>query len=410
MSQQSYSYRVPLGPNNPALKEPVSFNFEVEGEKVVDVTLKPGWTHRGIEYLATKRNAVQVIYLAERICGICSITHALNFVRAVEDAADLTVPLRGEYIRTIAAELERIHSHVLWAGFAGHVAGFDSLFYYAWNIREKVMDVLEALTGNRVNYGILAIGGVRRDITPEIAEVLRDCVKYYKDAFGKLRDACLEDPTVKMRTRDVGILTQKDAIELSAVGPTVRASGLPIDVRQYQPYCAYGDLGFEAVTPQAVLGEYHGDVYDKILVRVYEVAQSVDIIEKCLDALPEGPYTLEPKTAKLLALLKAKEGEGISSIEGPRGEDYHHVRLTGNDDNITAMKVRAPTYANMISWIPMLKGYQLADVPLIVASVDPCMSCTDRVTVVDRQRGKSSILTNEMLTALSIEKTRRMMR
>jgi len=410
MTQQSFSYKVPIGPNNPALKEPVAFNLEVEGEKVVDVTLKPGWVHRGIEYLAMKRNPVQVIYIAERICGICSVSHALNFCRAVEDAVDIEVPMRAEYIRTIVAELERIHSHVLWAGFAGHVAGFDSLFYYAWNVRENVMDVLEALSGNRVNYGMLSVGGVRRDITPEVAKLTRDSIDFYKGIFAKLRDACLEDPTIKMRTRDVGILTQKDALELCAVGPTVRSTGIPMDVRQYQPYCAYADVGVEAITPQSVIGEVHGDVYDKMLVRIYEVAQSLEIIEKCLDGLPEGPVAAEPKTAKLLGLLKKAAGEGYSSIEAPRGEDYHYVKLLENDENVAIWKVRAPTYANMLSWIPMIKGAQLADVPLVVASVDPCMSCTDRVTVVDRKTGSTSVLTNEMLTAMSIEKTRRMSR
>ena len=192
METQEYSYRVPIGPNNPALKEPVSFDLKIEGEEIVDVIVKPGWVHRGIEYLATKRNPIQVIYLAERICGICSVTHAYNYVRAVEDAMDMEVPARAEYIRTIVAELERIHSHILWAGYAGHIIGFDTLFHFSWRERESVLDVLEAMCGNRVNYGIMTIGGVRRDITPEVEKLTRTNMKHWLEIFKKYVEAFLE--------------------------------------------------------------------------------------------------------------------------------------------------------------------------------------------------------------------------
>ncbi len=410
METQEYSYRVPIGPNNPALKEPVSFDLKIEGEEIVDVVVKPGWVHRGIEYLATKRNPIQVIYLAERICGICSVTHAFNFVRVVEDAMDMEIPPRAEYIRTIVAELERIHSHILWAGYAGHIMGFDTLFHYSWKERESVLDVLEAMCGNRVNYGIMTIGGVRRDITPEIEKMTRESIKRWVEIFKHYAEAFLEDPMIYARTRNVGILTEKDAYELCALGPTLRGSGIPADIRQDQPYAAYGDIGFEAIVPQKIHGKVIGDVYDKITVRLYEVKQACEIIEKCLDALPEGDIVVEPRVARVLPMLKKASGEGISSIEGPRGEDFHYVKLEEGNENITAWKVRAPTYSNLMTWKPMMIGSQIADVPLIVASVDPCMSCTDRVTVTDVRKGTSSILTEEDLRIMSVEKTRRLMR
>ncbi len=410
MAEYSYSYKIPVGPVHPGLKEPIHLSFEIEGEEVVNLDIKTGWVHRGIEYLGLQRNPIQVIYLAERICGICSVCHAFCFARAVESAAGIEVPLRAEYIRTIIAELERIHSHILWAGVAAHLMGFDSLFYYTWRVREEVMDVLEYLTGNRVNYGILAIGGVRRDITTDGAAKIRENLESYLGLFNRLVEAFVEDPSVRARTRDIGVLTREEAIETCAVGPTARASGVATDVRQDQPYCAYADLEVKAITPEAITGETRGDVFDKAVVRLFEIAQSIEIIEKCLEGLPEGKISAEDKLPRLLNQLKKASGEGISSIEAPRGEDYHYVRLEEGEANVTAWKVRAPTYANIPSWFPMMKGAQIADIPLIVASIDPCISCTDRVTVVDRKKGTTTVLTEEDLRRLCVEKTRRMLR
>ncbi len=410
MEKHEYSYRVPIGPNNPALKEPVSFDLEIEGEEIVDVTIKPGWVHRGIEYLATKRNPIQVIYLAERICGICSVTHAYNYVRAVEDAMDMEIPARAEYIRTIVAELERIHSHILWAGYAAHIIGFDTLFHYSWRERETVLDVLETLCGNRVNYGIMTIGGVRRDMTSEVEKLTRENLDHWLSIFNRYVEAFVEDPVIQARTKGVGILTEKEAYEYCALGPTVRGSGIPADVRQDQPYSAYGDVGFEAIVPQKILGKVTGDVFDKVAVRLFEVKQSVEIIQKCLDGLPEGDIVKDSKVAKMLPALKKADGEGFSSIEGPRGEDFHYIKLEEGNENITSWKVRAPTYSNLMTWKPMMIGSQIADVPLIVASVDPCMSCTDRVTIIDRKKGTSSVLTEEDLRQKCTEKTRRLMK
>jgi membrane-bound hydrogenase subunit alpha len=322
----------------------------------------------------------------------------------------IEVPPRAEYIRTIVAELERIHSHVLWAGYAGHIMGFDTLFHYSWNERESIMDVLEALCGNRVNYGIMTIGGVRRDMTPEVEQLTEKSLERWVEIFKRYAEAFLEDPMIQGRTRNVGILKQQDAIELCILGPTMRGSGIAADVRQDQPYSAYADIPVTAITPQQIFGSYTGDVYDKIAVRLYEVKQSIEIIKKCLEAMPEGDIVVEPRVARMLPLLKKADGEGISSIEGPRGEDFHYVKLEEGNENITSWKVRAPTYSNLMAWAPMMRGSQIADVPLIVASVDPCMSCTDRVMVIDQKKGTTSILTEADLRRLSIEKTRRMMK
>ncbi len=156
--------RVPIGPQHPALKEPESFMVDLQGEKISAVTLRLGYNHRGIEKGCEERTYVQDVYLVERVCGICSHSHSTAFVQAVEEIAGLELPGRAKYIRTLIAELERVHSHLLWLGVAGHEIGFDTLLMYTWRDRELVMDLLAEITGNRVNYGINTIGGVRRDV------------------------------------------------------------------------------------------------------------------------------------------------------------------------------------------------------------------------------------------------------
>ncbi|HID25089.1 MAG TPA: NADH dehydrogenase subunit [Thermoplasmata archaeon] len=401
------TYSLPIGPIHPALKEPVMFEFEIEGERIVDVDFKVGHVHRGIEWIGTQKNPLQILPIAERICGICNICHPIAFCIAVENAASIEVPDRAQYIRTITAELERIHSHILWAGVAAHEIGFDSVLYLTWRIREKVLDLIEYLTGNRITKAMLTIGGVRRDITKDQYLKVKEALNYYKELFGKLKHVFLDDKTVKMRSRDCGVLTKKDALELCAVGPTTRASGVKKDVRVDYAYAAYGDLDIETVTPDALTGEVKGDVYDRIIVRLLEVAQSVDIIEQCLDNMPTGDLVAEPKPAKLLALLKKTVGEGVGRAEAPRGEVIHYVKLTGEEHPYT-WKVRAPTYNNLMPWVPMLKGEQIADIPIVAASTDPCLSCTNRVTVV--KDGGVDILSHEYLHKLSVEKTRRLMR
>ncbi len=401
------TYRLPIGPIHPALKEPVAFEFEIDGERIIDVDVSLGHIHRSVEWAGMRRNPIQILYLAERICGICSYCHPMAFALAVERAAGINVPERADYLRVIQAELERICSHTLWAGVAAHEIGFDSVLFLTWQIREKVLDLTEYLTGNRVTKAITMIGGVRRDITKDMIPKITETLDYLKDNFEKLRHVYLDDKTFKMRSQGVGILTKEDALRLCACGPTTRASGVKKDVRLDQPYFAFNDLDFDYVTPDILTGEVNGDVYDRIIVRLLEVKQSIELIEQCLDQMPEGDIVSEPKIAKLLATLKKAKGEGIGRMEAPRGEVFHYVKLDGNEYPY-CWKVRAPTYSNILPWIPMLRGEQIADIPIVAASTDPCMSCTNRVAIVDTD--KKYELNKEQLHRLSVEKTRRLMK
>ena len=402
------TYNLPIGPIHPALKEPVSFEFEIDGERIIDVNVSLGQVHRGVEWAGLRRNPIQILYLAERICGICSYCHPMAFAIAVERAGGIDVPERADYLRVIQAELERICSHTLWAGVAAHEIGFDSVLFLTWQIREEALDLTEYLTGNRVTKAITMIGGVRRDVTKDMIPKINKTMKYLKDNFEKLRRAFLEDKTFKLRSQGCGILTKEDALKLCACGPTTRASGVKKDTRLDQPYFAFNDLDFDYATPDILTGEVNGDVYDRIIVRLLEVKQSIELIEQCIDKMPAGDIVSEPKIAKLLATLKKAEGEGIGRMEAPRGEVFHYVKLDGNEYPY-CWKVRAPTYNNILPWIPMLKGEQIADIPIVAASTDPCMSCTNRVAVVERT-GKKYELNKEEIHKMSVEKTRRLMK
>jgi membrane-bound hydrogenase subunit alpha len=396
------AYKMFLGPVHPALEEPIFFDFKIKGERIEDVTLKPGNAHRGIEALGMQRNPLQIIHLAERICGICSISHSSTFCRAVEAAAGIQVPERADYIRTIICELERLHSHVLWAGLLAHEIGFHSVLHYGMKVREHVMDTLEYIGGNRVNYGMYMIGGVRRDIPKEKKEKVLSAVRYYKKAFDKLIDVFLHDKTIVARTADVGVLPKKDAVQLCAVGPTARGSGVKRDVRQDWAYIAYADIGVKAQGPEQLRGKPKGDVLDRTIVRLLEIKQSAEIIEQAIDQMPTGELMAIPKPAMILAKLGTLKAEAVGRQEAPRGDLHHYVRFD-NKQIIDAWKVKAPTYNNLLAIKPMIKNMQIADIPVVVSSIDPCIACLDRVSIVDNGGGRS--MTKYDLNKLCIQKS-----
>ena len=321
------SYIVPIGPYHPALEEPVHAKLYTEGEMIRDAEVFVGYNHRGIEKLATERNAIQTLVLVERVCGICSHSHAMTYAMAVEAINGVEVPKRGEYIRVITAELERLHSHLLWLGIACHIIGHDSLFMHIWDERELVMDLLEKLSGNRVNYAMVTIGGSRRDISDDLRREILDGCDKMKTILDRIAVIATTDKTVAMRTKKVGVLPREDAIRLGAVGPHARASGVDIDVRRDAPYSSYGDFDFDIPVVD------DGDVFARVLVRVLECYESIKILQQALENLPEGPINLGNK------LPKIKEGQAVARHEAPRGQLSHMV--VGRSDQSPRQRPRA---------------------------------------------------------------------
>jgi membrane-bound hydrogenase subunit alpha len=362
-------FRIPIGPQHPALKEPVSFSVALKGEKIQGVDIRLGYNHRGIEKAAEERTYIQDVYLLERICGICSHSHSTAFVTAVEEIAQLQVPKRGLYVRTIIGELERIHSHLLWLGVAGHEIGFDTLLMYSWRDREIVMDLLSEITGNRVNYGMNTIGGVRRDISSDQAKHLVEAMKTLKDRTQYYVEVCTQEQTVVGRLSGVGIISYDDCVKFGVVGPTARASGVDRDCRRDDPSGAYPEIKFNVITDK------HADVFGRAVVRLMELMESYSMITQLASNLPEGPISVRSPR-------RIPAGEAICRYEAPRGEDMHYVKSNGSD-HPERVKVRAPTLANMMGVKKMLENRELADLPIVVAAIDPCMSCTDRSIMVD---------------------------
>ncbi len=381
---------IPIGPQHPALKEPESFRVILEGEKIVGINLRLGYNHRGIEKACEERTYIQDIYLIERVCGICSHSHSTCFIQAVEEIAGVDVPKRALYIRTLVGELERIHSHLLWLGVAGHEVGFDTLFMYSWRDREKVMDILADISGNRVNYGVNTYGGVKRDITKEQLQKILKAIDILEDRTKYYTQVAREELSLIKRLANVGRLSKTEAIEFNAVGPVARASGVDIDTRRDDPYAAYNEVSFKVIT------DNHEDVYGRVLVRIGELMESYSIIRQVIENMPEGPISVKVPR-------KIPEGEAFSRYEAPRGEDVHYVKSNGSDKP-ERVKLRAPTLANVKAMLKMIENYNLADLPIIVAAIDPCFSCTDRTILIEkRDTGNSKIMDWKSLRQYSID-------
>jgi len=353
-----------MGPQHPALIEPEKFSLKVDGEIVKKVKLRIGYVHRGIEKAAEKRTYLQDIYLVERICGICNACHAACFCQTVEAIMGTKVPLRAEYLRTIVLELNRIQSHMLLLGHAGLEFGYESFFQYMWRDREPVMDAMELLTGNRVMASVITIGGVRRDLKEEKISKIKVELAILKKKMSFYNRLFERDPTLKMRTKNVGILNKRDALKLCVVGPVARGSDVKMDVRKDEPYAAYDEIPFEMITYN------QGDSWARLMVRLDEITESIDIINYALDNLPSGPYRV-----RVPRIVPA--GEAVSRAEAPRGELFYYVKSNGTAYP-ERVKVRTPTFSNIISFIKIAEGGNIADVPVSLVSLDPCFSCTDR--------------------------------
>ena len=353
---------VPFGPQHPVLPEPIHLDLVLEDERVVEAIPSIGYVHRGLEKLAEKKDFTQMVFVAERICGICSFIHALGYCQAIEALMKIEVPRRAVYLRVIWSELSRIHSHLLWAGLLADAFGFESLFMHSWRIREKIVDIIEETAGGRVIFGSCMVGGVRRDAENDMLKrIVGELSEIQREGHEVLR-AFETDSSVKRRLVGVGMLSKEDAYKLGAVGPVLRGSGIVSDTRKLG-YAAYNELDWEPVVETA------GDSYARCRVRVREIDQSFSLIRQAIEKMPEGPVEVPVKGNPI--------GEFFSRLEQPRGEVIYYLKGNGKP-NLERFRVRTPTFANVPPLVHMLKGCELADVPVIVLTIDPCISCTEK--------------------------------
>jgi len=355
---------IPIGPQHPLLKEPLSYLLTVEGERVVDSSLRIGYVHRGIERLCQQRNYVQNTYLLERICGICSHIHTTTYCQGVEALLGLQVPPRAHYLRALMCELERIHSHLLVLGVLAENIGFTTIFMYAWRDREIVLDIMEELSGGRVSHAATVIGGVQFDLDQQHARSILTRLDDFEKQMETLRNVIYHERSFQMRTRDLGYLSMEQVQDYCVVGPMARASGVDVDLRRDAPYAAYRDLHLRVVTAHG------GDVWARTQVRVEEVFESLHLCRQLVEQMPGGPVTVR-------APRRVPAGEVVSRTEAPRGELIYYIRSDGSDKP-ARVKVRTPTITSLMSLFDQLRDISIADVPAVIGGMDLCIACADR--------------------------------
>jgi ech hydrogenase subunit E len=335
----------------------------LEDEKVIGAIPQIGYIHRGLELLVEKRDYQDYVHVAERICGICSFMHGMGYCEAVETVIGLSVPDRARWLRSFWCEIERVQSHLLWLGLAADAFGFENLFMASWRARETVVDIAEETSGGRVIFGSATVGGTTKNPG---TDTLRRCAKALRpvrDEVLRLAEIMFTDSTIRHRLDKVGVLSSDMAYQLGAVGPMLRASGVEYDMRK-RGYAAYGELDFKVVT------ENSGDCMARALVRLREIEQSFLIIDQIAQKIPEGEACVPVKGMP-------PAGEAFVRLEQPRGEALYYVRSNGTR-NLERFRVRTPTFANIPAMVEALKGSSLADVPTIILTIDPCISCTER--------------------------------
>lgn len=353
---------IPFGPQHPVLPEPIHLDLVLEDEKVVEAIPSIGFVHRGLESLVDKKDFNEMTYVIERTCGICSFMHGMGYCESIEHIMQVEVPDRGKYLRTIWAEMSRIHSHLLWLGLLADAFGFESLFYQCWRMREKVLDLFEMTTGGRCIFSVNKVGGVLKDVDDTMLSLIQTTLEELAKELRLVRKTFLRDYTVESRLRGVGVLTKEQAHNLGAAGPFARASGIQMDMRT-TGYAAYPDLDFEIVTSK------DGDSYGRCEVRINEIFQAIDLIRQCIAKIPKGDISVTVKGNP--------NGEYFMRLEQPRGEAVYFSKANGSKF-LERMRVRTPTFANIPSLLETLKGADFADVPLLILTIDPCISCTER--------------------------------
>ncbi len=353
---------IPFGPQHPVLPEPIHLDLVIEDERVVEAIPSIGFIHRGLEKLAETRDYVDYVYVAERVCGICSFMHGMGYCMAVEDIMNVELPPRALYLRVIWAELSRIHSHLLWMGLLADSFGFENLFMQCWRLREKVLDIFEMTTGGRVIFSVCKVGGVRKDIDEDSQKIILKTLEEVGHAFRTLEKTFLQDRSVQHRLKGIGVLTAEEAHTLGAVGPMLRASGVAQDMRK-TGYAVYNELEFEIPTSP------DGDSYARCDVRMKEIHTSIDLIRQTIGKIPESEISVK--------VTGSPNGQSFIRVEQPRGEAFYHVRA-GGTKFLERFRVRTPTFANLPALLKILEGRSLANVPVLILTIDPCISCTER--------------------------------
>lgn len=378
-----HEYTIPVGPQSPIIKEPMCIRVSLDGNHVKNAMIRMGYIHKGIEHLFENKSIIKVLYMSEHICGICSYAHSACFTQAVERLYNVNTSRKVKYIRMLVAELERIHSHILWFGFAMHEIGYDTLFNYGMREREYILECFEKLTGNRVIHSINKISTVRYDFEEKDVPFVLERINKVEKMLPFYLKMVEKNNVITSRLVNVGIISKKMAKQFCAVGPVARGSGIKEDIRKDRPYEAYSDVDFEVITDDRC------DSLARTVVRLKEIGQSIKIIKQLIKNMPKEKIPSFTKVPPYLGKLPVpKDKFTYGQVEAPRGEDFHFYKI--DQGVIKKARIRTPTFQVIQLLDKLLIGVEIGDIPVIISSFDPCFSCMERIIVV--KDGKKEVL------------------
>jgi NADH dehydrogenase I D subunit len=382
---------VNMGPQHPSTHGVLRVVLDLQGENIVGSQVHIGYLHRGIEKLSESRTITQVIPLTDRTDYTAAMTGNQGLCVAVERLMELDVPPRGRYIRTMIAELQRIASHLIWLGTHALDIGAATIFLYCFRERERILDFFEQFCGARLTYSYYRVGGVMADAPAGSLERIYDFMTEFVDRLAENEELLTANDIWLARTKNIGVISAKDAIAIGLTGPSVRGSGVAYDIRKAEPYDAYADMEFDIPTfPE-------GDVFARYRVRIEEMKQSVRIIRQCIEKMPDGPVQVEdsrvtpPKREVSMTHMESMinhfmwnihsfpmpVGEVYSAIESPKGELGYYIVSDGSNKPYR-LRIRPPSFCNLQALPLLIKGYMVADVVACIGSIDIVLGEVDR--------------------------------
>jgi NADH-quinone oxidoreductase subunit D len=358
---------VNMGPQHPSTHGVLRMIVELDGEEVVTAEASIGYLHRGIEKLAEHRRYDALGTLMDRGDYVAGIMGELAAALATEQLLEVEVPPKAQWLRSLTSELNRIASHLVWYGTFGLDTGAMGQFLYAMRDREALLDILEAISGQRMMFNYVRPGGVVRDLPPGIDAKILKFVDTFENVYLPEHDALLGGNEIfQSRVKGIGVITREQALAFGLTGPNLRASGVKYDVRVDRPYAAYPELDFEVPVGET------GDAWDRYLVRMEEMRQAARMIRQCIDGMPEGPHM-----AKVPKLIKPPAGEVYAAVESARGETGVHLVSDGSEHPYR-FRYRGPSLFALQALEEILPGHLLADVVMIIGSTDVMMGEIDR--------------------------------
>ena len=380
-----------LGPQHPSTHGVLRLITELDGEVILDVHPVIGYLHTGIEKQCENKTWWQGITLVTRMDYLAPFFNIHAYTMGVERLLDLEIPPRAEYLRVMISELNRLTSHLVWLGTSGLELGAITVFFYCYRERDAALDLFEMISGERMNNRYFQVGGCADDMPPGFEQRLRDFIGRMPARIDEYEELLTHNPIWLERTKGIGVLPPDELLGLGVTGPPLRAAGVPLDLRKAQPYSGYEHFQFDVATGR------NGDAYDRYLVRVREMRESVKIIGQCLDGMPEGPHIADdrkvvlpprPELAHSMEALihhfklvsegfKVPAGEVYSAVESPRGELGCYLVSDGGPKP-RRCHMRDPSFVNLQALRPMCRGSYLADLIVMIGSMDNVMGGVDR--------------------------------